>query len=113
MNYSELKPDFKLGDSVYVMHQDMQCKFTVIGMRLFPFPNPHLPPFRFLLFTPNENEQFWHEPEGMFLTLDELIAYTTDGVSDETCSYDELADHNETWATSKKQPLKLIVNINN
>lgn len=101
MDYSELKPDFKLGDSVFVMHQDMQCKLTVIGMKLFPFPNPHLPPFRFLLFTPNETGEFWIEPNCLFHTLDELIAYTTDGVSDETCSYNELADHNKTWAFTK------------
>jgi len=109
MDYSELKPDFKLGDSVFVMHQDMQCRLTVIGMKIFPFPNPHLSPFRFLLFTPNEDEEFWIQPEEMFLTLDELIAYTSDGVSDETCSYNELADHNATWATSKKLPIKLTI----
>ena len=107
MEYKDLKPLYKIGNTVFLIHNDMVHKTVILGIKIFPFPNPDINPFRYLIFTPNGDErEQWVEEMGMFNNIEDLKEYTFDCIADEEASYESVAETNAFDVQLKMSKLK-------
>jgi hypothetical protein len=94
MEYKDLKPLYKIGDKVFLIHQDMVYATVILGIKIFTFPNPYINPFRYLIFTPNREGEQWVEEMGMFNNIEDLKKYTFDFIAEYQASFEDVADAN-------------------
>lgn len=97
MTYEEIKPKFKIGDAAYFIKKNCFVKANVIGVKIHPFPNPDLNPFKYMFTIPElDVDEAWVDEDILYDNVEDLIAESTKYMVDGVMNYDELAENN--WA---------------